>query len=55
MFGLYVTGVVGALLAALALRRTITRGGGGGFMMELPKYQMPRLRRTSCSASISAP
>jgi len=44
MFGLYVTGVAGALLAALALRRTITRGGGGGFMMELPKYQMPRAK-----------
>ena len=44
MFGLYVTGVAGALLAALALRRTITKGGGGAFMMELPKYQMPRLK-----------
>ena len=44
MFGLYVTGVAGALLAALTLRRTITRGGGGGFMMELPKYQMPRAK-----------
>ena len=44
MFGLYVTGVFGALLAALTLRRTITRGGGGAFMMELPKYQMPRLK-----------
>jgi len=44
MFGLYVTGVAGALLAALTLRRTITRGGGGGFMMELPKYQMPQVK-----------
>jgi ferrous iron transport protein B len=43
LFGLYVTGVVGALLAAIALRRTVVRGGGGVFMMELPKYQMPRL------------
>ena len=43
MFGLYVTGVVGALLAALVLRRTVIKGGGGAFMMELPKYQMPRL------------
>ena len=43
MFGLYVTGVVGALLAALVLRRTVVKGGGGAFMMELPKYQMPRL------------
>ncbi len=43
MFGLYVSGVVGALVAALVLRRTVIRGGGGAFMMELPKYQMPRL------------
>jgi ferrous iron transport protein B len=44
MFGLYIVGVAGALLAALTLRRTITKGGGGGFMMELPKYQMPLLK-----------
>jgi len=43
LFGLYVTGVVGALTAALVLRRTVVKGGGGGFMMELPKYQWPRL------------
>jgi ferrous iron transport protein B len=41
MFGLYIAGVAGALVAALALRRTVVRGGGGGFMMELPKYQLP--------------
>jgi ferrous iron transport protein B len=44
MFGLYIAGIAGALLAALTLRRTITKGGGGGFMMELPKYQMPRVK-----------
>jgi len=44
LFGLYATGVLGALTAALTLRRTITRGGGGAFMMELPKYQMPLLK-----------
>ena len=43
MFGLYIAGIVGALLAALALRHTVVKGGGGAFMMELPKYQMPRL------------
>ena len=43
MFALYVFGVVGALVAALVIRRTVVRGGGGAFMMELPKYQMPRL------------
>jgi ferrous iron transport protein B len=43
LFGLYVVGVVGALLAAITLRRTVVKGGGGAFMMELPKYQMPRV------------
>ncbi|QNM82148.1 ferrous iron transporter B [Sphingomonas sabuli] len=44
MFGLYLAGILGALLASLAIRRTIIRGGVGGFMMELPKYQWPVLR-----------
>ncbi len=41
MFGLYLFGIVGALLAALVIRRGVMKGGGGGFMMELPKYQWP--------------
>lgn len=44
MFGLYMAGIAGALLASLALRRTVVRGGGGGFMMELPKYQWPAVK-----------
>ena len=44
MFGLYVTGIAGALLAALVLRRGVLKGGSGGFMMELPKYQWPPLK-----------
>ncbi len=43
LFGLYLAGVVGALLAALLIRHTVVKGGGGAFMMELPKYQMPRV------------
>ncbi len=43
LFGLYLAGVVGAMLAALLIRRTVVKGGGGAFMMELPKYQMPRV------------
>ncbi len=43
LFGLYVVGVVGALIAAIVIRRTVVKGGGGAFMMELPKYQMPRV------------
>ena len=43
LFGLYISGIVGALLASLALRKTVVKGVGGHFMMELPKYQLPRL------------
>ena len=41
---LYLVGILGAVLAALVLRRTATRGVGGGFLMELPRYQLPNPR-----------
>jgi ferrous iron transport protein B len=44
LFGLYIAGIVGAMAAAFALRRTVTRGAGGGFLMEMPKYQWPVAR-----------
>ena len=44
LFALYVAGIIGAMAAALVLRRTVTKGSAGGFIMELPKYQMPTLR-----------
>lgn len=44
LFGLYVTGIIGALAAALVLRSTVARGTNQGFMLEMPKYQMPHLR-----------
>ncbi len=44
MFGLYLAGILGALGAALLLRRTVARGGSSFFMMELPKYQLPALK-----------
>ena len=43
LFGLYIAGIVGALLAAIALRKSVVGGKGGAFMMELPKYQLPRV------------
>jgi len=43
LFGLYVAGIVGAMAAALVLRRSVTKGAASGFIMELPKYQLPRL------------
>ncbi len=42
LFGLYIAGIFGAMIAALALRSTVTKGRGLGFMMEMPKYQWPR-------------
>ncbi|WP_298197122.1 ferrous iron transporter B [Novosphingobium sp.] len=44
LLALYVAGIVGAMLVALLLRRSITRGAASGFIMELPKYQMPRAK-----------
>jgi ferrous iron transport protein B len=44
LFALYLAGIFGALFAALLLRRTVTKGGAQGFMMEMPKYQLPVLR-----------
>jgi ferrous iron transport protein B len=44
MFGLYVAGIVGAMAAALVLRQTVTKGAASGFIMELPRYQMPLLK-----------
>jgi ferrous iron transport protein B len=43
LFSLYLLGIVGAMLAAVVLRRTVTKGRGLGFMMEMPKYQWPRV------------
>jgi ferrous iron transport protein B len=44
LFALYLAGIVGAVAAAFVLRRTLAKGQGGGFMMEMPRYQMPSLR-----------
>ena len=44
LFGLYLAGIVGALVAAFALRRTVTKGAAPPFLMEMPKYQWPAAR-----------
>jgi ferrous iron transport protein B len=44
LFILYIVGIVSAMLIALLLRGTITKGKASGFIMEMPKYQMPRGR-----------
>ncbi len=44
LFALYAVGVVGALVVAWVLRRTVTRGPAPSFLMEMPKYQWPAVR-----------
>jgi len=44
LFGLYVIGTVGAMAVALVLRRSVTKGAASGFIMELPKYQLPTVK-----------
>ncbi|ALG60524.1 MULTISPECIES: ferrous iron transporter B [Citromicrobium] len=41
MFCLYLAGIVAALVVALVLRGTLTKGEATGFIMELPRYQLP--------------
>ncbi|EGD57882.1 ferrous iron transport protein B [Novosphingobium nitrogenifigens DSM 19370] len=44
LFLLYVAGIVGAMVVALVFRRTVTHGEASGFIMELPKYQLPTVK-----------
>ena len=44
LFTLYLAGIVGAMAVAVLLRASLTKGAASGFIMELPKYQMPRAR-----------
>ena len=44
LFGLYVLGIVGAMVAALIIRRSVAKGASGSFLIEMPRYQLPRLR-----------
>ncbi len=41
LFALYLAGIVGAMAAAFILRRTVAKGAASGFMMEMPRYQLP--------------
>ena len=44
LFSLYVAGIVGAMVVALVLRNSVTAGKASGFIMELPRYQLPLLK-----------
>ena len=43
LFALYIAGIAGAMAAALVLRASVTKGAASGFIMEMPRYQWPRL------------
>jgi ferrous iron transport protein B len=43
LFTLYLGGIVGAMLASFAIRGFVVKGGTSSFMLEMPKYQVPRL------------
>jgi ferrous iron transport protein B len=44
LLGLYVLGTASALVAAAVLNRTLVRGGGLPFYLELPPYRVPPLK-----------
>ncbi|MCF8883339.1 ferrous iron transporter B [Erythrobacter sp. SN021] len=44
LFALYIAGILGAMVVALVLRHTVTSGAASGFIMEMPRYQLPRLK-----------
>jgi len=44
LFGIYLTGVLTAILFALLFRKTILKGKDAPFVMELPPYRIPAFR-----------
>lgn len=44
MFGLYLAGVISAVVVAFVLKRTVTRGASQSLIMELPTYKTPNPR-----------
>lgn len=44
LFALYISGIIGAMVAAFFIRRSVTKGAQGSFLIEMPRYQLPRTR-----------
>jgi ferrous iron transport protein B len=44
LFLLYIAGIIGAMLAAAVIQRFVTQSRGGSFLIEMPRYQLPRVR-----------
>ena len=44
VFGLYLLGILAAVLTGLAMKRSLLPGGATGFLMEMPAYHRPQLK-----------
>jgi ferrous iron transport protein B len=44
LFGLYIAGILGAMLAASVIQRFVTKSRSSSFLIEMPRYQLPRVR-----------
>lgn len=44
LFGLYLSGIIGGIVTALLLKRTVLKGPPPSFLMEMPPYRLPNLR-----------
>ncbi|MET0028279.1 MAG: Fe(2+) transporter permease subunit FeoB [Candidatus Thiodiazotropha sp.] len=44
VFGLYLIGILVAIMTGMVMKKTLLSGESAGFMMELPHYHMPTLR-----------
>ncbi len=44
VFGLYLIGILVAILTGLVMKKTLLSGESAGFMMELPHYHLPTLK-----------
>lgn len=44
LFTLYLVGIVGAMLVAFLLRKSVAKGSGSSFLIEMPRYQWPLIR-----------
>jgi len=47
VFGMYILGIVTAVVTMVILRKTFLKGDGSFFIMELPAYRMPRARNVA--------
>jgi ferrous iron transport protein B len=54
MFGLYLAGIVSALIVAFVLRRILWRGASEPFIMELPAYKTPDAKNVAINLYLRA-